>query len=311
MPKNENQFGDKTSSKQEIISQSWMNNPGTIDYPLTNDYMFRAVLQRSKTTLRHLCSSALQIPVEEIFDIVIDNAIELGEAITNKTFIMDINLTLNNHDKVNLEMQIVNQHNWQNRSLAYLCRRFDSLQSGEDYNSSAPVTHIGFLDFDLFPEHPEFYASNKLMNIKNQLVYTDNFTLNVLSLNRTELATEEDKYWQLDIWAKLFKSTTWEELQNMISEIKDPELQDAITDAVDTLYLNNSDETIRQQCEARREQLFHEKYVTEKIERLEKDNAEKDNELHKKDVEIARDKAIIAELRTQLENLQSNKDSNS
>lgn len=304
MSKNKSQNTKQQVNNFNIIPQSWMNNPGVIDYPLTNDYMFRAVLQRSKTTLRHLCSSALHIPVEDIADIVIDNAIELGEAITSKTFIMDINVTLNNHDRVNLEMQVVNEHNWPNRSLVYLCRRFDHLQSGEDYNSTAPVTHISFLDFDLFPSHLEFYASNKLMNVKNHLVYNDNFTLNVLSLNRTELATEEDKYWQLDLWAKIFKSTTWKELKDMVNAIENQGLQEAIVEAVDTLYLNNSDETIRQQCEARREQLFHEKYMAEKmkkLERIEKEIDEKEEVIAAKEEVIAKKDEELAKKADELD----------
>lgn len=164
--------------------------------------------------------------------------------------------------------------------------------------------------FSLFPSHPEFYASNKLMNVKNHLVYNDNFTLNVLSLNRTELASKEDIKWQLDVWAKVFKSTTWKELQNMISEIENPELQEAITAAADALYLSNSDETIRQQCEARREQLIHEQYMEkqmkklerlekelERMELLEKENADKDEVIAKQAEIIAKLQATIDEMK--------------
>lgn len=35
----------------------------------------------------------------------------------------------------------------------------------------------------------------------------------MLDLSRIDLATEEDKQYQLDHWAALFKAKTWEELQ--------------------------------------------------------------------------------------------------
>lgn len=48
------------------------------------------------------------------------------------------------------------------------------------------------LDFSPFPGYPDFYAMNKMMNVKKHYIYNDNFTLNVLDLTQTELATDED-----------------------------------------------------------------------------------------------------------------------
>lgn len=46
------------------------------------------------------------------------------------------------------------------------------------------------------------------MNIKKHYIYNDNFTLNVLDLNHIELATNEDKTYKINYWAKLFKAKT-------------------------------------------------------------------------------------------------------
>jgi len=43
------------------------------------------------------------------------------------------------------------------------------------------------------------------------------FLLCVLSLNQIKLATDEDKKWHINEWARLFKATTWEKLK-MIAE---------------------------------------------------------------------------------------------
>lgn len=48
------------------------------------------------------------------------------------------------------------------------------------------------------------------MNVKKHYIYNDNFTLNVLDLSQIELATDEDKAYKMDYWAKLFKAKTWE-----------------------------------------------------------------------------------------------------
>ena len=55
---------------------------------------------------------------------------------------------------------------WPERSLSYLCRAFNNLNPGEDYHKVKPVIQIGLLDFTLFPEHPEFYATYRFLNKK-------------------------------------------------------------------------------------------------------------------------------------------------
>jgi hypothetical protein len=79
-------------------------------------------------------------------------------------------------------MQVINQSNWKERSLSYLCRSFDQLYAGDDYQSAGPAIHIGFLDFTHFKEYPEFYTTNMLMNIKNGYIYSDKFSLRVVDL---------------------------------------------------------------------------------------------------------------------------------
>ena len=105
---------------------------------------------------------------------------------------------MNNSTIINLEMQILNIGNWPERSLSYLCRSFDQLYKGQDYAETKPVIHIGILDFTLFPEHPEFYATYQLLSVKNHAIYSDKLRLSVLDLTHIDMATEEDKFYQID-----------------------------------------------------------------------------------------------------------------
>ena len=63
----------------------------------------------------------------------------IGEAIDNKTFILDVLVKLNNNKLINLEMQVINTSYWVERSLSYLCRTFDRLEKGERYDRVLPV----------------------------------------------------------------------------------------------------------------------------------------------------------------------------
>lgn len=221
------------------------NATGKIDYSFTNDYMFRAILQKNERVLKALICALLHLYPADVKSIKITNPIELGESITDKDFILDIHVNLNNNTLINLEMQVENQLNWTDRSLSYLCRTFDHLESGEDYRETKSAIHIGFLDFTPFEEALEFYATYKLLNIKNHYLYSDKFTLNMVNLTQIDLATEEDKAWEIDTWARLFKATTWEEIK-MIAK-KNEELHEAS----EALYNMNANDIIRQQCRAR------------------------------------------------------------
>ena len=147
---------------KEILS--FRTATGEIPYNMTNDYMFRVVLQRNEQVLKVLICSLLHLNYEDVQSTQITNPIEFGEDIDDKTFVLDINVILNNASLINLEMQMTNEHNWTDRSLSYLCRSFDQLYQGEGYSSAKPAMHIGFLNFHPFPEYPEFYATYKLIN---------------------------------------------------------------------------------------------------------------------------------------------------
>ena len=250
----------------DSVSHSFENATGPIDYGFTNDYMFRTILQQNRHVLKGLICSLLHLKPEVIVSIEVTNPILPGESFDAKEFILDIEVILNNDMLINLEMQIINEQNWPERSLSYLCRRFDQLGKGQDYTECKPAVHIGFLDFTPFPESAEFYAIYKLLNIKNQHLYSDKFTLGVVDLTHIELATDEDKAYGIDRWARLFKSTTWEEIK-MIAE-NNP----VFTEASESLYVLNADEMARARSRAREEYILHENALNRKISELSEEN---------------------------------------
>lgn len=139
----------------------------------------------------------------------ITNPIKLGEAIDEKTYYLDISVALNGNVLINLEMQVVNYHDWPERSLVYLCRTFDSMKKGESYRDIKSVMHISLLNFPLFPEYPaEFYATYQFLKVKNHTVYSDKLRLSVVDLTHMDLAMEEYKRHQIDKWAARFRADT-------------------------------------------------------------------------------------------------------
>ncbi len=173
------------------------NASGPLRFNMTNDYMFRAVLQTNNKVLRGLICTLLHLSEEEVASVRITNPIILGEAIDDKEFRLDINVLLN--------------------------------------------------DYTLFEDSPEFYATYKLINVKNHKVYNDNFVLSVVNLSHIDLATDEDKRYQIDYWAKLFKAATWEEIHMLACE------NDYINKASNTMLWLSAEEDIRKRCQDREE----------------------------------------------------------
>lgn len=276
------------SNTQCNPSLSYLDATGRIPYSMTNDYMFRAILQKSPKVLKGLISSLLHLSPTDIVSIEITNPILLGESIRDKGFVLDIHICLNDNTMLDLEMQVVNEHNWPERSLSYLCRVFDNLAHGQEYTETMPAIHIGFLDFQPFEDNLEFYATYRLLNQKNHHLYSDKFTLSVLDLTHIDLATEEDKAYGIDHWARFFKATTWEELKMLSAN------NEYMSDVSQTLYECNTDLNIREQCYAREEQIkkdnYYKKVIAEQAAALE----EKDVALTEQATEIARLKALLA-----------------
>ena len=246
---------------------------GTIDYPLMNDYMFRSVMQSNENVLKSFLCSLLHLNPDDVWSVQILNPIELGKKISDKDFILDIKILMNNNTSISLEMQVNNQYNWPERSLVYLSRLFDGLNAGDTYRTVKPAFQIGILDFTLFPQRPEFFGTYKMMNVKNYHKYSDKFTIHVLDLTQIHLAAKEDKEYGLDKWARLFKALTWEDFKMISAGNK------SMQEAGETLFALNGDDRIRDRCEAREDYRRTWDGVKQEIEELKSSNRKKDAEI--------------------------------
>ena len=268
---------------------------GEIKYNMTNDYMFRALFQQNTVALKGLLSSLLHMPPEDILSVEIMNPIVIGETINDKEFRLDIKAVLNHYQQINLEMQVVNRHDWPERSIGYLSRMYNNLQKGDQYINVKPAIHVGILNFSPFEDEPIFYSQNVLMDMNKHRIYSDKFQVNVLELKQIELATEEDKKWNLDFWAKLFKARTWEELK-MIA--KDNEY---FTEASNTLCDLYADFNVRERCRDREDYELEQKYLHDTIEQQEIELKHKNELIKQKDTLLEQKDAVIEQLRRELE----------
>lgn len=299
------------TSRPSTKSNSSTPDKNIIRYPLKNDYMFRAVFQSRPKALEGLCRSLLRLSPSDSLHIDLKNPIQLGAAIDNKEFILDLALTINDNLYLNLEMQLYNDGYWPERSLSYTCRSFDNLNRGTQYKDVLPVLHIGFLDFTLFPEHPEFVAEYKMMNTNpvHHNIFSDKFCISVVDLTQIERATEEDKQYDINLWARVLTAKTWEEVDMMAQD------NEYLRETSNAMYELDQDRLIRQQCQAREDFLYWERIKENRNKRTEEQlaaaNAEldrrrteltdKDAKLADKDAELADKDAKLADKDAELE----------
>ena len=111
----------------------------------------------------------------------------------------------------------------------------------------------------------------------------------MIDLTRIDLATEEDKHYEIDRWAKLFKAATWEELK-MIAK-NDPDLMQAS----DELYKVNKDDILRQQARARADAEFWEKVHNARMEKMQEELSKKDAIISEKENVILEKDSVILE----------------
>jgi predicted transposase/invertase (TIGR01784 family) len=89
---------------------------------------------------------------------ILENKTFTPETVGDKSVTFDIRAVLQDKTRVNVEVQLRNQHNMDKRSLFYWSKEFvKSLKSGEDYQSLPDVIAINIVDFS-FPPSKNYHT---------------------------------------------------------------------------------------------------------------------------------------------------------
>ena len=218
---------------------------GKLEYRLTNDFMFKAVLQENETALRGLLCALLGMEEERIKTVRVMNPIEIGKKVEDKLMMLDLKLEMNDDCIMDIEMQVLDKGNWPVRSLAYLSRSFDQLEKGDSYEKVKETIHIGILDFtpEGFPDR--LYLDYYFYNLDTAHKYSDKMSIRVLQLSQLGKKEDEADMPELYRWAQLFQAGTWEEMRMLA------EKSEAIRECVVTYKELTADERAKMEAEAR------------------------------------------------------------
>lgn len=235
------------------VTPDYATATGPIGFTLKSDLLFHVVMQQSEKALIGLVCALKGIDQNNVSKIEIMNPIDINQ--TMKETIMDIKLTLNDKEVINIELQTYFDKYWKSRSLLYLCRGYDCLKEGEDYSHLKPTTHFCITDQDLFPGNNAFTSRYYLMEETTHEIYSKNISIGVVQLQYTDNATNTDKESNLVFWANLFNAQTWEEFRTLASG------NPAIEEVGKLMLILNVDDQQREALEAQRR--YREQYASQ------------------------------------------------
>ena len=273
--------------QQNPVPENLLLLKDPLPYRMVNDALFHIVMEANPDVLNSLLCALLNLDAKSISSIKLLNPFELGNTIYDKNYILDLKITLNNNTLINIEVQVLKLKFWKERSLGYLCRTFDNLNKGDDYSKTKPAIQIGILDFEIFENDTEFYATYHLANDISHKIFSDKFRLSVLQLNQAEHATEADIVSKRVLWAKFFKATTWEEVSTLANH--DP----IFAEAAKTIYRVTTDERVRYHCNAIERGERTQRTLVNQLNEQEQQLADKEQQLVDKEQENAHLRALL------------------
>lgn len=92
--------------------------------PLTSDIVFKQVFgqEESKPILRVFLNDVLGLDIQSAEQITLLNPIIDPKYIDDKMCILDIRVQLANRSLIDIEIQVLNRHNMEQRALYYTCQ---------------------------------------------------------------------------------------------------------------------------------------------------------------------------------------------
>jgi len=191
---------------------------------LTNDYTFTEVM-KNPFILKGFLSDVLSIQIRDIESIqVVDRY--LGRlSKEGKLGILDIKVEVSHIGIIDIELQMLDAEDWENRSIFYTSRIYaENVRKGDDYLQCKKVINISILGFDLCKDTDYFYSRFHLMEDERHTLYSDMLEFHVVELGKVGCIPRTG-HEKLHKWARLFNTNSEEE--RMVIE-KDPYIEEAL-----------------------------------------------------------------------------------
>ena len=177
----------------------------------------------------------------------------------DKLGILDLELDINDKEKVDVEVQLIERENFAERLLYYFSRLYGGeIKKGKDYTESKRVLIVAIVDYeiDLTKEIEEFETRWKVKETKNpQLVLTEDVEFIILELPKVRREYEKNKENKKAQWMMFLDDPNTREVKEIMNKNED------IKDAIITVHEMSEDEKIRKLAELREKAIMDEKAI--------------------------------------------------
>lgn len=176
-----------------------------------------------------------------------------GNQADDKLGIIDVRATINNKNPIDIEMQILNNHDIEKRILFYWSKLYlKQIDRGEDYNQLNRSISIIFLDYEIenlkeLPTHTKW----QIRNDKNgKIVLTEDLEIHIIEIPKINKMLVNGK---LKKWILFLENPEGEETKKMAEKEKE------IKEAIETLEDISSDEAKERIAELRQKYIMDKK----------------------------------------------------
>ncbi|MBR1443453.1 MAG: Rpn family recombination-promoting nuclease/putative transposase [Firmicutes bacterium] len=232
------------------------------------DVVFKMIFgdERNMNIIVSFVAALMNIPKEYIKKISIMNVEIPIEEYGQKFERLDLRMEtyINKRSEiVNIEIQILSEPNYEDRSLLYWSRNFSTqLKSGDTYSMLKRTVCLNIINFNLF-ECENYYSDFTLMEKKRHEILSDKIEICFFELRKLkkymEKCGEEYTSTPMENWLNFVNAETEADLMLMEKKITDPAMNDAIV----VLKTLSGDEKAREIAYYREKRLHDEASVIE------------------------------------------------
>ena len=201
--------------------------------------------------LQGFVSDILDIPYDDITDIVIENSEITPDEIDGKFTRFDLKITAAGR-LINVEIQVVNLGDFRERSLYYWSQRYGrQLKKGQRYDEIMPTISINIVNFNMF-KTDSYYSEFTMADLEHGEILTDKCKLFYFELPKLDKNYDEND--KKKAWMQLINSESEGDLDMLAERTHEPAIHRGVT----ILKTYSADEKVRMMAEKREETLREE-----------------------------------------------------
>jgi predicted transposase/invertase (TIGR01784 family) len=128
---------------------------------LKMDFMFKQLFghsSRKSITIAFLNDLLHRQGDDRIVDVHYENTELIKDELKGKTSRLDVLVYTSSGERINVEIQLINQHDMPNRTLYYWAKLYSSsIRAGQNYSQLTPTIMISILNYPLFPHETDSF----------------------------------------------------------------------------------------------------------------------------------------------------------